>query len=262
MLQQVKEVFSYKEMLISTVRKELRARYRGSVLGFLWTFINPIMQLLIYSIIFPYLLRMNSVENYPIFVFTGLLPWIFFTGSLTASTTCVVGNGNLVKKIYFPRMILPLSIATTNLVNYFFGLIIVIPALFIMKISLSPWILLMPLIMLIQYAFVIGFCMVLSALYVYFRDLEHIITIVTTVWFYLTPIVYPIETLSGANRYVQLAVNSNPMKQFVDAYRNVLMYSSAPDAKGFLYVTVLSVIVLLGGTAIFSKLQRSFAEEI
>lgn len=258
MFGQLREVFTYKEMLISTVKKDLRSRYRGSFLGFLWTFINPLMQLVIYSIVFPFLLKMQE-PNYPMFVFVGLLPWIYFTSSLQIATTSVVSNGNLVKKIYFPRLILPISVSTTGLMNYVFGLIIVIPALLITGIKLTPFALFLPVVMLVNYIFTTGFCMILSALYVYFRDLEHIVSIITMAWFYLTPIVFNLKIFP---EYAQKILQFNPMTQFVTAYRNVLMYGKLPDAVGFGLVTIFSVGIFLLGLKIFSKLQKNFAEEL
>ena len=258
MLEQLREVIKYKEMLISSVKKDLRSRYRGSFLGFLWTFINPLMQLIIYSIVFPFLLKMKE-PNYSMFVFVGLLPWIYFTSSLQISTTCIVGNGNLVKKIYFPRMILPISVSTTGMMNYIFGLVIVFPALLITGIKLTPYALFLPVIMLVNYLFTTGFCLFLSSAYVYFRDLEHIISIVMQAWFYLTPVVYSLKIFPD---YAQRILKFNPMTQFVMAYRNVLMYGQLPSPLGFTCVTILSVAVFLFGASVFSKLQKSFAEEL
>lgn len=258
MLEQLKEVFRYKEMLISSVKKDLRSRYRGSFLGFLWTFINPLMQLIIYSIVFPFLLKMKE-PNYSMFVFIGLLPWIYFTSSIQISTTCIVGNANLVKKIYFPRMILPIAVSATGLVNYVFGLVIVFPALLISGVKLTPFALLLPVVMAVHFLFTTGLCMLLSALYVFFRDLEHIVGIVVMGWFYLTPIVF---SLSIFPEYAQRILALNPMTQFVNAYRNVLMYGRAPSSLGFSIVTLLSIGVFFLGAKVFCKLQRTFAEEL
>ncbi len=258
MRKELKQVYVYRQMLFSLVKKDLRSRYRGSFFGFLWTFINPLMQLVIYSIVFPFLLRMQE-ENYPMYVFTGLLPWIFFTSSIQIATTTVVANGNLVKKIYFPRLILPISVASTGVMNYIFGLVIVFAALFISGISISFYVLLLPLVIIVQYFFVVGLCLILSSLYVYFRDLEHIVGIVTMAWFYITPIVFNISLFPD---YAQNLMLLNPMTQFVMAYRNILMYSKPPELNGFIGVIIVSIVIFTFGLWLFNKLQRSFAEEI
>ncbi len=258
MINELKEVWNYRQMLYATVKKDLRSRYRGSFFGFLWTFINPLMQLIIYSVVFPFLLKMKE-DNYPMFIFIGLLPWIFFTSSLQISTTCIVANGNLVKKIYFPRMILPLSVVSTGLMNYIFGLVVVFSALMFTGVFFSFYILWLPVIILIQYVFTAGICLILSSLYVLLRDLEHIVAIITMAWFYVTPIVFNITIFPPK---VQYLLKFNPMTQFVMAYRDIMLYKHSPDFKGLLYISIFSVLIFLVGGFIFHKIQRIFAEEI
>lgn len=258
MLKQLGEVITYRQMLIFSVKKDLRSRYRGSFLGFMWTFLNPLLQLLIYSIVFPHLLRVKE-ENYSMYVFIGLLPWIYFQSSLSIATTSIVSNGNLIKKIYFPRLIIPIAVSATGLINYFFGLLITITALIFTKIYFSAFILLLPLVMLVQFLFVTGICLALSAFYVYFRDLEHIVGIVTMAWFYLTPVVFNISLFpENARQYLRL----NPMTQFVTAYRDLLLYKQILDVKGFAVTAIMSVLLFIFGVGIFVHLQKKFAEEI
>ena len=156
-------------------------------------------------------------------------------------------------------MILPISVSTTGIINYIFGLVIVFPALIITGVKLTPFALLMPIIMAIPFLFVTGLCMMLSAFYVYFRDLEHIVGIVTMVWFYLTPILYNINIFEGNFKKL---LGLNPMTQIVLAYRNVLLYGTHPSTTGFLGVTGVSVAIFFLGAFIFSKLQGNFAEEL
>lgn len=258
MIKQLKEVAAYRRMLVMTVKKDLRARYRGSFLGFLWTFVNPLAQLIVYSIVFPYLLK-SSQENYPMFIFVGLLPWIFFTSTVTGGTTSVTANANLVKKIYFPRLILPLSTASTNLMNFLFGLCIVLPALLITGIKVGACVLFLPLVILSQYIFSAAIGTIFAALYVYLRDLEHIVGILMLVWFYLTPVVFGMEIFPEE---VASKLMYNPMTQYVMAYRNVLMYNKPPDALGFILVSAGAVVLFILSVMLFSRLQIAFAEEL
>lgn len=258
MFSQLAEVANYRRMLVTTVRKDLRSRYRGSFLGFLWTFINPLLQLIIYSIVFPYLLR-NNQENYPMFIFIGLLPWIYFTSSVVGATSTIVSNGNLVKKIYFPRLILPISVSATGLMNFLFSLCIAVPALLITGVKLTPYALLLPVVMLSQFIFVTALGILLSALYVYMRDLEHIVSVLMLAWFYLTPVVFGLDIFPEE---VAARLLYNPMTQYVVAYRNVLLYGCAPDPTGFLTVTLASVVLFILSVYIFGRLQKSFAEEL
>lgn len=255
---QLREVLTYKEMLTASVKKDLQARYRGSVLGFLWTLLNPLMQLAIYSIVFPFLLRMQE-PNYPLFVFVGLLPWLWFTSSLATSTIIIVGNGSLVKKIYFPRMILPLATVTTGGINCLLGMVVAIGAVVVSGVPLTPWALLLPVPVILQFIFTAGLCLLLSSLYVYFRDLEHIVGILMQVWFYLTPIVYNIRILP---EFFGKLLALNPMTQLVDCYRAILIYGSAPNWKGTGVLGAIGVVVFIVGAMVFTKVQRHFAEEL
>ncbi|MGG4344460.1 ABC transporter permease [Paenibacillus lautus] len=258
MVNELKEIYKFRQMLVSVVRKELRSRYKGSLLGFLWTFVNPLLQLTIYSIVFPFLLR-NTQENYPMFLFIALLPWIFFSSSLQGATTSIVTNANLVKKIYFPRMILPLSIVCTNLMNYLFGLVIVFPALILTGVTLTFNILWLPIVLLVAFIFTIGLSLILSSLYVRFRDLEHLVGIFIMIWFYLTPIVYGIEIFP---RSVADLISYNPMVPIINSFRQILLYGSKPEWTSLSYSFFISLLVLIVGLLIFRKLEKTFAEEL
>ncbi|WKV08521.1 ABC transporter permease [Thermoanaerobacterium sp. CMT5567-10] len=254
----LRELYEYREMLFSMVKKDLRTRYRGSFLGFLWTFINPLLQLVVYSIVFSTIMRMN-IYNFAMFLFVALLPWIFFSTSITQSTTIVMANSNLVKKIYFPRIILPISVALTGFINMLFGFIIVFIALFIFKIHLSYSIVLLPIVMINELVFVIGLSVIFSALNVFFRDLEHILGIVTMAWFYLTPIVFPINLVP--ERYFKLFF-LNPMTSIILPYRDILYYGLWPSKKSLLLIFLMSICFDVFAFILFDRLQRRFAEEI
>ncbi len=252
------ELYAYREMLKSLVRKDLKTRYKGSFLGFLWTFINPLMQLAIYALIFPFLMRVEE-KNYAMFLFVALLPWLFFSTSLQASTDCIVENYNLVKKIYFPRQVLPLSVATGGLVNYIYGLIVVLVGLLIAGIPLTWNIMFLPLLLLILYVTVSGFCLMFSALNVYIRDLEHIVNIVTMAWFYATPIVYPLTMLPD---WLQKILLFNPMTPLVQGFRNVIYYGVSPNFTEIGIAAIEAIIIFTAGVFIFNKMEPGFAEEI
>ncbi|GGF92317.1 transport permease protein [Paenibacillus abyssi] len=253
-----KEIISYRQMLISIVRRDLRSRYKGSFLGFLWTFINPLLQLIVYSIVFPYLLRMNQ-ENYPMFLFVALLPWIFFVTSVQSATTSIVGGANLVKKIYFPRVILPLSVVCTNLMNYIYGLVIVFSALLLTGVHLTLNVLWLPVVLLTLFLFALGLALNLSALYVRFRDLEHIVGVVTFVWFYVTPIVFPITIFPQKMADI---IGYNPMVPIINSFRNILLYGKQPEWGALMYSLVVGIILLTIGTWVFRKSEKTFAEDL
>jgi ABC-2 type transport system permease protein len=260
MLKDLRKIYDYREMLKNNVRKELRARYKGSVLGFFWTFLNPLLQLVVYSIVFSTVMKV-SVPNYSytVFLFVGLVPWTFLSSSLLQSTTIITANSNLIKKIYFPRVILPITITVTNLVNMLLTFIIVFIALIISKSPFSVWYVYLPVIVVLESIFVLAITLFLSSMTVYFRDLEHIMGIVMMAWMYLSPVLYPSEYIPSS---VFKIFKLNPMFFIIESYRDVLMFNRQPETYGLLYILMFSALLLATGYVIFQKLQRRFAEEI
>lgn len=254
----IREIYDYREMLFSMVKRDLRTRYKGSFLGFLWTFINPLLQLFVYYVLFSTIMRIN-VDNYAMFLFVTLLPWIYFSTTILQSTNVIISNSNLIKKIYFPRAILPLSVTIAGLVNMLFGFGVVFLALIMFKIQVGISIIMLPLIILNEFVFVLGLSFLFSALNVYFRDLEHILGIVTMAWFYLTPIIYPINMVPA--KYAKLFF-INPMTPIILPFRDVLFYGLWPNVKIILLSLLSSIFILIFAFAVFDKLQRGFAEEI
>lgn len=243
------------------VRKDLKTRYKGSFLGFLWTFLNPLFQLAIYALLFPLIMKASAIQQpYAMFLFVALLPWIFFSSSITSSTECIVENYNLVKKIYFPRQVLPLSVSTAGLINYFYGLIITVIGLII---GGCPFftinLLYVPLLLLILYVCTTGFCLLFSSLNVYVRDLEHIVSIVTMAWFYATPVVY---SLTSMPHWVQKLLMLNPLAPIVESFRNVLFYGTAPQTEFLIIAAIEAVVIFILGVYVFNALEKGFAEEI
>jgi lipopolysaccharide transport system permease protein len=258
MLDTIKEVIQYRQMLISTVQRDLRSRYKGSFLGFLWTFINPLLQLIVYSIVFPYVFKVQQ-ENYAMFLFVALLPWIFFTSSVQGATTSIVAGANLVKKVYFPRFILPLSVVCTNLMNYVYCLVIVLLALIFTGVHLTFNVFWFPVVLLIEFIFILGLASILSALYVKFRDLEHLVGVVIFVWFYLTPIVFPITIFP---KQIVNLLSYNPMVSIINSFRDVLLFGRGPEWGTLAYAITVGIILLLIGMLIFNKSEKTFAEDL
>lgn len=258
MIRGIKEVYSYREMLKSLVKKDLRTRYKGSFLGFLWTFVNPLLQLAVYTVIFSSIMRVN-IDKFYMYLFVALVPWIFFSTALQVGTGSIVTNKDLVKKIYFPRVILPISVVTANLMNMIFSFAVVIPALLLSGIGIGSSILYLPIIMLVEYVMALGFTILFSALNVYFRDLEHLLGIVLMAWFYFTPIVYSIDMIPPA--YMKL-FKLNPITPVILAYRDILYFKRAPDMKTLGILLIIGIVFLFIADKVFYKLQKNFAEEI
>lgn len=259
-MQTLKEIYEYRQMIASLVKKDLRGRYKGSVLGFLWTFVNPLLQLLVYSIVFSSIMRMANVDKYYLFLFVALIPWIFFSSSLTGGATSILANTNMITKIYFPREVLPISYVTSCFVNMLYSFIVVFIVVIISGIGVNLLSLLfLPLVMFVEYIFALGIALIVSAVNVYFRDLEHILGIITMAWMYFTPIIYGIDAIPEQWAFY---FRLNPMCHIITAYRDILYFKSIPDVPALLATGGVSAVILIVGFAVFSKLKRRFAETV
>ena len=256
MIKRIGEILRFKEMLKRFVRKELRTRYKDSFLGFLWTFINPLAQLAVYALIFPHILRIRE-DNYALFLFVALVPWGYFTGTLTGGCGVVLANGSLVSKVYFPREILPLAFSLSGLLNLCFVFMIVLPALVLFGMPLTGNILWLPLLLFIQAVFCAGISFVVSSVNVYFRDLEQIAGIAAMALYFMTPVMYPADLLPAKIRAV---LSFNPMFGLILSYRAVLFYGKAPDWPALVYPAAASAFVFVFGFCLFDRLQRNFTE--
>lgn len=254
----VKKIYNYRELLKTNVKKEIRGRYKNSILGVLWSFLNPLLQLVVYSVIFGALLS-GGDKTYPIYICVALIPWTYFTTAITQSAFTIIGNANIIQKVYFPREILPISVVTSGAVNFVISTIIILAFVIFSGLGLTWYVLLYPFILLIQYILLLGISFIVSAITVYFRDLEHIIGIVLLAAFYGTPIVYKIEQLP-AN--LQAIMNLNPMTHIINGYRSIFYYQQMPDIRTLGILLVISVGLLIGGYFLFKKLQKGFAEQL
>ena len=254
-----REIYDYRQMIYSLVRKELRGRYKGSALGFLWTFINPLLQLLVYTFVFSIVMPTN-IDKFYLYLFIGLIPWLFFSGSLTGGAASIINQKDMVKKIYFPREVMPIAYVTSNFVNMLLCFVVIFAVVIVSGVGINPITLLyLPVIMAVEYTMCLGGAMLTSALTVYFRDLEYILSIVTMAWMYLTPVVYSIDMVPEKLRPF---MNLNPMTPVIVAYRDVLYSKQIPEISTLANGFVLGIIVLVVGCVVFQKLQRGFAEEL
>lgn len=254
----LKELYKYREMLFNLVKKDLRTRYKGSVLGFLWTFMNPLLQLVVYTMVFSVIMRSN-IPKYYIYLFVALVPWIFFSTSLAVSSSSILGNKDLIKKIYFPRIIIPISVVNGAFMNMIFTFVVVFAALIFSGIGISKYVLLLPVILILEYLLALGLSFIVSGLNVYFRDLEHILGILTMAWMYGTPILYSIDMVPAKMLPI---FNLNPMTPIIVAIRDILYYKRMPDLSHMGMILIWSIGFIILGYWSFQKLQRNFAEEL
>ena len=253
-----REIYNYRELLKSNVKKEIRGKYKGSFLGVLWSFVNPLLMTLVYAIVFPFILK-NSQEHYVTFLITGIIPWTFFTTCVCQGTNTVLINGGIIKKVYFPREILPISVVTSALVNFLISCLIIFIFLIISGIGFSFYVLLLPFIIAIHYILQLGIVLITSAIDVYIRDAEYIINFFVQMLFYATPVLYSSSLFPQKVRWL---LNLNPMTQIIDGYRDILFFQQMPNLKWLGFMFIVSLIILCLGIVIFKKLEKGFAEEV
>lgn len=258
MITLIRNLYKYRELLKTSVHKEVRGKYKGSVLGIVWSFLNPLLMVLVYSIVFPLILKVKQ-ENYTVFLIVGLIPWTFFTSVISQGTTSILVNANLIKKVYFPREILPISVATSGLVNFLISCIIIFVFIFASGIHLTFNIIYLPLVIIIQYLLQMGIVLITSAVNIYFRDLEYIINVILMILFYMTPIVYNLDLIPVNYQWV---FNLNPMTHLIGAYRDILFFGLVPKFDKLFILLLLCIIGLIISYNFFRKLERKFAELI
>lgn len=263
--QTVSEIWAYRQMIASFVRRDLRGRYKGSVLGFLWTFINPLLQLMVYTLVFTVIMP-SGIKNYHLHLFVALIPWIFFSASVTGGSTSILAYKDMVKKIYFPREVLPISTVTTNFVNMLLCFIVVFGVAFAsgyVPVTGEHYIALLYLIPLfiIEYVLSLGVAFLAAAITVYFRDMEHILGILVMAWQFLTPVLYNFDQIEDET--VRAIFNLNPMAPIITGYRNIIYHQTAPtNVLELLYAFAVGLAVLAVGWLVFEKFKRRFAEEL
>lgn len=265
----LRELLRYRELIYNLVMRELKARYKSSVLGFFWSLLNPLGMMLVFTVVFTIMMPNNAIQNFPIFVLCGLLPWNFFSAGIMAGTNSIVNNTNLVKKVYFPREVLPIASVLANLVNFLLALLVLFAALIVFRAQLSPYIWLLPIVILIQTCFLMGMVFVFSALNVFYRDTLMILEVVILAWFFLTPVFYPIEILPRSQVVLgqvldlhRLMYILNPMASLISTYRDLLYWGYRTDLDFFLRTALTALLVLAFGYGFFKRYSSRFGEEV
>jgi lipopolysaccharide transport system permease protein len=259
MFRNLRELYQYRGLLLSLTQRELKARYRNSVLGFLWTFLNPMLQMAVYTLLFSVYMR-QKMEAYTYFVFVGLLPWIWFSSSLGAGASAISDRRDLLTKVRFPAQVLPASVVTTNLINFLLSLpLMMVLGLFFGRYP-SWHVVAFPLVMVTQLCVTLALAYLISSLNVTFRDLQQIVTNLLTLWFFVTPIFYQATTIP--ERFRTLAVMANPMAVMVTSYQAIFYEQRLPDAAPLLMWMAIAFGLLWVASEIFERRREEFAEFI
>lgn len=263
MLHNMRELLRYRGLVQSLVARELKARYRGSVLGFFWSFINPLLLLLIYSFVFTIVLpaRIEGIDPYGLFLFCGILPWTWFSSSLLESSNVLIAGGNLIKKVLFPAEVLPIVTVLANMVHFFLGLPILGLFLLYYRAPITPGeIIWFPVVVVVQLLLTLGLALIVSALTVHFRDIRDILGNLLTFWFFTTPIIYP---MSAAPESFRWALNLNPFTHLAISYQEILFYDGPfGHWKWLVALALASLGLLVASYFLFDRLRDSFAEEV
>ena len=266
MIEKLKEIIRHRELIFTLVSRELKARYRGTVLGFFWSLINPLLLMAVYTVVFGFIIggaRAPGFEGnkwmYALFLFNGILPWTWFSSSLLESANVLNVQGALIKKIKFPVEVLPIMVVTTNMVHFILGLPVLIAFFFLFGKPLTPWVLFLPISLIVQYIFTLGLCFLVSALTVHFKDIKDILANLITLWFFATPIIYPYESVPKALQYV---LNLNPMTHIIESYHYSFFMGSLPHYKRFSITILVGLLFFYLGYLLFDKLRDTFVEEV
>jgi len=273
------EILSSKELMANLTLRELRGKYKRSFMGWAWSLINPLAVMGIYTLVFSYFLKVkpdpgdpSGLQNFAFFLVCGLLPWNFLQNGMTGSMVALLGNANLIKKTYFPREILVAATVASFDVSFLIELSVLAVALLAFGNFVLPWLLVVLGLVVIMTVFVMGIALMLSVLNVYFRDVQHLVGILLQLWFYATPIVYPLRLVPtrfpshgeflGQVIPLRHIYSFNPMVRFAGVFRNALYDLRFPGATDVIYLLVVSIVTLALGMAVFSALEPRLAEEL
>ncbi len=269
------ELYHYRYLLRNLVIRDLKIRYKNSILGIFWSLLHPLLMMMVYTILFTILIPNEGVEKYPIFILVALIPWQFHTGTLNASAQSITGNASIIKKVYFPRILLPMATMLSNLVNFLLASLVLLVLLFAFGVGLSIHALWIPLILLTQITFLLGLSLIVATLQTFYRDMAMILEVGLLAWFFLTPIFYPFERFGNQAELWGLVFNParlmrwlNPMASIVDGYRTVLWGNvggngpASMDPLALLRTFITAVLFFIIGYVVFSRSEHLFGEKL
>lgn len=269
----LRELWAYRDLIVNLVMRDLKVRYKNSALGILWSLLNPLLMMIVFTFVFKVLAGSSKLPAYPAFILSGVLAWNLFSTSVLGATNSIVGNAHLINKVYFPRAVLPISVVFSNLVNF----VLALPVYFVLAalLGLTPtqWILLLPIVVLVQLAFTLGVSFGLAAGNVFYRDTAIVMEVVLLAWFFLTPIFYPISEVGrGGFQFGDIVLSSydvqrwmrilNPMASIIATYRDILYWGAKPGWDFFFRTAVTAAVFLIAGYLIFLRFSPAFGEEV
>jgi ABC-type polysaccharide/polyol phosphate export permease len=256
---QAVEIVRYRSLVGNLVAKDLKVRYKSSVLGFFWSLLNPLLIMLVFTFVFTQLLG-ETIPHFPVFVLIGLLSWNWTAASVSGGTTSLVDNAPLINKVYFPRMLLPISSVASNMANYLLAFPVVFLFMGLYRMEFTAWLLYLPVIVLVQATFLVGLVLILAALHIYFRDTTVLVEVGLTAWFFMTPIFYRVEDV--VPDMVSWMYWVNPMASIVAELHTILYYGGVPDPLFMARTFATALALLIAGYVMFSRVSRHLGERL
>ncbi len=244
----------YYYLLVNLVQRDLKVKYRRSALGFLWSFLNPILMMLIMAAVFMYMFRFQ-IEYFPVYLLSGQLMFNFFNAATSTAMTSIVGYSGLIKKVYIPKYIFPFEKVVFEFINALFAMVALFVVILATRAPITPWMLLFPIPLLLLFFFSLGTGLILSTLVVFFRDMQHLYAVIVVALNYLTPIFYPASQLPP---WMQTAIKFNPLFWYVAMFRQVVLYGEAPTPTTWICCLFSSAVALVLGLLIFKRKQDKF----
>lgn len=253
-------LWEHRELVLSLTQRDIRSRYKQSVLGVAWALLQPLAMTLVFTVVMSHIARIPTEGlPYPIFIYTVMLPWTFFAGGLTTGTESLVNNFNLITKVHFPREVFPISAILGKSLDLFLGLLILLPMLLYYHVHLTAVALLAVPILLVQVCLMLGMTFLLSSWNLFYRDIRHAMPLLTQVWMYMTPVIYPLSLVPKAYLSVYML---NPMSSIIDSFRKCILHGQNPTWTYLGIATAVSAVMLIVGYCSFKRLEPAFAETI
>lgn len=256
----MKDLLSHRELVNELVKREIKARYKQSLLGYAWVLFVPLVNLVVLTVVFSFFLRIDTGDiPYSIFLFTGLVPWTLTASAITVATSSLIANSSLITKIYLPREVFPLASILSKTLDFFLTFVILLFLIIFSGVGLKVTILFVPIVFIFHFLLVVGVSLILSALNVFYRDVENVISVLLMIWMYLTPVVYPISYVPENLLPVYYL---NPMVGIIQAYRNLLLYGDISLRPEFIYSVVFSIAIFIIGYKFFRSKSKYFADVV
>lgn len=262
--QRLLQLYSYRELVLNLTTRDLKLRYKRSALGVAWSFLNPILMMAIYTVVFSLLLKAVKAPNYWALVLSGVLVWTFFSNSVLAASAAFVRNPNLISKVYFPLEALPISAVLAQFANFLITLVLLLVLLVGGRIHLGASLVLLPVLVAAQLAFTLGLSILVATITVHLRDVEHFVGIALTALFYLSPVLYPLDAAAlpaGASAYLPW-LRLNPLAWYLESYHSILYYGTWPEPLLLVLAVAAGVVVLTCSYALFNRLRPRLPEAI